>query len=112
MPLQTQRCHVALCGASGQVTRYLRKSLAQGMIGCGPCGQVSEEAVGAGVMVASMARAVMDLRGCTRCNLRAPRLCSLCIFLYTGDIFFTQCGRVPVCGTSSLVPSPSQCTII
>ena len=62
MPLQARRCHVALSGF------------------CGPCGQVSEEAagagvmvavrvarflteaVGAGVMVASMIRVVMDLR--------------------------------------------------
>ena len=46
MPLQARRCHVALSGFRG------------------PCGQVSEEAAGAGVMVASMARAVMDLRIC------------------------------------------------
>ena len=49
MPLQARRCHVAL-------SRF-----------CGPCGQVSEEAAGTGVMVAdvmvaSMIRVIMDLR--------------------------------------------------
>ena len=62
MPLPARRCHVALSGF------------------CGPCGQVSEEAagtgvmvavrvarflkeaVGADVMVASMIRVIMDLR--------------------------------------------------
>ena len=44
MQLQARRCHVALSGF------------------CGPRGQVSEEAAGTGVMVASMIRVSMDLR--------------------------------------------------
>ena len=51
MPLQARPCHVAL-------SRFR-----------GPCGRVSEEAAGASVMAVSIAPAVMDLRGCTRCNL-------------------------------------------
>ena len=54
MPLQARRCHVAL-------SRFR-----------GPCGRVSEEAAGADVMAVSMARAVMDLRGCTCCSLGSP----------------------------------------
>ena len=101
MPLPARRCQVVLSGF------------------CGPCGQVSEEAAGAGVMVAvRVARFLKEavgagVMGFVRVAILGPRGYAICVcFIVRATYFFTQCGRVPVCGTSLLVPSPSQCTII
>ena len=71
MPLRARRCHVAL-------SRFR-----------GPCCLVSEEAAGADVMAVSMARVVMDLRGCTRCNLGCPRLCAVCVSFNVRATYFS-----------------------
>ena len=74
---------------------------------------LEERAVGADMMVASIIRVVMDLSGLyvlKFCGSRRVR--QLVHFHCTGDILFTQCGRVPVCGISLLAHSPSQGIII
>ena len=74
---------------------------------------LEERAVGADMMVSSIIRVVMDLRRLyvlKSCGSRRVR--QLVHFHCTGDILFTQCGRVLVCGISLLAVSPSHCVIV
>ena len=62
MPLQARRCHVALsrfCGPFGPVSE---EAAGTGVMVAVRVARVLREAVGAGAMVASMIRVIMDLR--------------------------------------------------
>ena len=74
---------------------------------------LEERAVGTDMMVASIIRVVMDLsRLCVLHSCGSRKVRQLVHFHCTGDILFTHCGRVPVCGASLLAVSPSQGVII
>ena len=62
MPLQARLCHVALSGFRGPCGQVSEEAAGAGVMVAVRVARFRKEAVGADVMVASMLRVIMDLR--------------------------------------------------